>query len=211
MSGILFQKNILKEIIKDEKRKDEFGANKINKKHKIKHKNRVQIRTKILKKILILIIYYLFIIIFSNNEPLLIKSANITLLIKGIGEKNIISGEFNKSKYPNEIFINGKKQPSIKSSYQFNQTNNIIELFWNHNNIECSYMFKECYDLNEIDLSNFNSSNCKYMYGMFERCLSLTSINLANFDTSHAIEINSMFDHCTSLKSLNLSNFNTSQ
>ena len=57
-------------------------------------------------------IYYLFIKIFYKSEPLLIKSANITLVINEIGEKNILSDEF-KGIYPNEIYINGINQSSI--------------------------------------------------------------------------------------------------
>ena len=210
MSGKIKEKNILKEEIKDVNKNDELKDNKLNKKYNIKLKKIFQTRNNILKKILFIMIYYLFIKIFYKSEPLLIKSANITLVINGIGEKNIFSHECNGT-YPNEIYINDINQTSITYKYIFNQTNNIIELLWNHNNIDCGYMFKGCSGLNEIDLSNFNSSNCLYMYGIFERCSSLTSLNLSNFDTSHVEIMNSMFDNCTSLKSLNLSSFDTSQ
>ena len=72
-------------------------------------------------------------------------------------------------------------------------------------------MFMECYDINEIDLSKFDSRNVKNMYSMFNRCTSLTSVNLANLDTSAVTHIGGMFFNCCNLESLYLSSFNTSK
>ena len=72
-------------------------------------------------------------------------------------------------------------------------------------------MFCGCSDITEIDLSNFNTSNVKYMISMFNGCSSLTSINLSNFYTSKVTWMHYMFYGCSSLTSLNLSNFITSK
>ena len=72
-------------------------------------------------------------------------------------------------------------------------------------------MFFYCFNIIEIDLSEFNSSQVTTMYDMFAFCISLTSINLSNLDTSKATNMNSMFSFCSSLASLDLSNFDTSK
>ena len=69
-------------------------------------------------------------------------------------------------------------------------------------------MFRNCYSLESIDLSNLNTSNVQTMVGMFENCGKLTSLNLSNFDTRKIRYMNSVFNNCTSLSSL-IINFNT--
>ena len=72
------------------------------------------------------------------------------------------------------------------------------------------FMFSECENVTEIDLSNFNSTRANGIYKMFYNCISLTSINFKNFDTSKVTNMQEMFKNCRNLKSLDLSNFNTS-
>ena len=62
----------------------------------------------------------------------------------------------------------------------------------------------------EIDFSNFDTSNVTIMQSMFESCSLLTSLNLSTFDTSKVTNMRYMFRICSSLTSLDLSNFNTS-
>ena len=140
-------------------------------------------------------------------------SSKITLKIEGNGTKNVFSSsEYYKAiYYPDEVYINGNKENMVNPRYYLNQSNNIVELIWNRNINNCGDMFYYCYDITEIDLSNFNSSQVTYMSSMFHRCSSLTSINFTNFNTSKVIEMWSMFYNCSSLTSLNLSSFDTSQ
>ena len=72
-----------------------------------------------------------------------------------------------------------------------------------------SYMFYGCGTLESLDLSNFNTSNVKDIFGMFQGCNNLISLNLSNFDTSNVINMRNMFDDCKALSELDLSNFNT--
>ena len=72
-------------------------------------------------------------------------------------------------------------------------------------------MFRECSDITEIDLSNFDTSNVENMQLMFYGCSSLTSLNLSNFNTSRVTWMDAMFYGCSSLTSLNLSSFDISQ
>ncbi len=70
-------------------------------------------------------------------------------------------------------------------------------------------MFRDCIKLTEVDLSELNTDNVKYMHYMFDGCRSLTTINLSNLRTGNVCAMGSMFQACSSLKSLDLSNFDT--
>jgi len=65
-------------------------------------------------------------------------------------------------------------------------------------------MFDNFHNVLNIDLSNFISSNVKYMYRMFYGCMYLTSLNLDNFDTSSVTNMGFTFHYCRSLRNLNL-------
>ena len=82
------------------------------------------------------------------------------------------------------------------------QTEKIIETKTNN-------IFDECSSLTNIDLSNFNTNNVKYMNGMFFWCSSLKNINLSNFNTNIVKDMSRMFSKCSSLSNINLSNFNS--
>ena len=134
-----------------------------------------------------LIVLDLFIKVLPSNKLYLLENnlSKIILKINGIGIKKVFSNnnQFKSNYYPNEVYINGKKQDSINYSYNLTQANNIIELIWNNEINNCQYMFEGCSDINEIDLSNFDSSKVISMYQMFSGCSLLTSLNLNNFDT----------------------------
>ena len=70
----------------------------------------------------------------------------------------------------------------------------------------CYNMFYNC-KAQEIDVSEFNTSNVTNMNGMFSYCSSLTSLDLSSFDTSKITNMSYLFDSCTRLKNLNISNF----
>ena len=169
------------------------------------------IKINFIKIIKYIILLNLFNNIILNNKISLIKykSYNITLKIKGIGTKKIFSQ--NTEYYPDEVYINGYKTNAVTYSYYLSETDNAIGLIWYDLISNCEYMFFECTDITEIDLSNFNTSNVKYMISMFNGCSSLTSINLSNFYTSKVTWMHYMFYGCSSLTSLNLSNFITSK
>jgi len=117
------------------------------------------------------------------------------------------------SKCPDEIYINEHK-------YNFDSTNcktvtleeerNTIKLIWSQKVTTCDNMFFGCSTIDEIDLSNFDTSSVNSMVTMFRICHSLTSINLSNkFTTKNVQNTKSMFYNCTSLSSIDLSNFIT--
>ena len=78
------------------------------------------------------------------------------------------------------------------------------------NVINMKEMFDGCSSLKYLDLSGFDTSNVMFMSFMFSGCSSLTYLNLTGFDTSKVLDMISMFSGCSSLTKLDLSSFNTS-
>ena len=140
---------------------------------------------------------------------------NITLKIKGKGSSNIYGNQsghtYGSNNYAKKIKINGIEQ-SVKNNYDFEEEINIVELFWDNNNINtCKNMFRGNVKLIEIDLNNFDMTHVTSMWCMFKDCTSLTSLDLTKLDTSNVREMNAFLGDCHSLTSINLSNFDTSQ
>ena len=177
----------------------------------------------------------------KENNKIFSEYSKISLKIKGEGENSILGNNleynFRGIIYLNQVFINGDKQNTTYYKYFFNKSDNLVELIWDDNIKSFYYMFYECKNITEInlsnfdasqitnmgrifsfcssstsiDLSNFNTSKVQYMNGMFSGCSSLTSLDLSNFDTSQVENISGMFSSCLSLTSIDLSNFNTSK
>ena len=74
---------------------------------------------------------------------------------------------------------------------------------------DCSYMFNECGNIIELDLSSFDTKNVTNMSYMFNGCNNLYNINLSSFNTIFVRDMNHMFAGCRNLNMLNLSSFNT--
>ena len=170
----------------------------------------------VFRKEIIIYIIIKFLLKYSSsiniNKINILGSSKITLKINKTGNIKIYNY---LTSNPSEAYITNEEGRflinSIQREYDFNRYNNTIELIWNNNFGEsCFEMFKECPDISEIDLSEFNSSGIKNMEDMFFNCSSLTSINLNGLDTSRVETMNQMFQGCSNLNSLDLSNFDTS-
>ena len=74
----------------------------------------------------------------------------------------------------------------------------------------CANMFLYC-QAEEIDVSEFNTTNVTNMYQMFSGCSSLTNLDVSSFNTSNVTNMNNMFEECEALTSLDVSGFNTSK
>ncbi len=70
-------------------------------------------------------------------------------------------------------------------------------------------MFMNCFSLKKLDLKSFDTQNVMDMSGMFAACYDLTELNLASFDTENVTNMGGMFRGCESLEKLDLSTFNT--
>ena len=156
------------------------------------------------------------------KQEIFYKFSYITLKINLTGIYNIYhdgsnyytTSTCNSNKYvqkPDEIYINEINQSTIKSSYNFTESENYIKLVWKKNIKTTKCLFYRCSKINEINFTNFDLSEVTDMSYMFESCSSLISIDLSNFDASQVTNMAYIFHTCSSLISLDLSNFNSSQ
>ena len=99
-------------------------------------------------------------------------------------------------------------------SYMFyncrNLTNLDLSCFNTSKVTNMAYMFSGCSNLTSLNLTGFDTSNVTGMSCMFSRCGSLTSLDVGGFDTSNVMQMSCMFNNCSGLTSLNLSSFDTS-
>ena len=70
-------------------------------------------------------------------------------------------------------------------------------------------MFSYLKNLTQLDLSNFNTSNVTNMWAMFWGSEKIENLDLSNFDTSKVTTMDRMFSNMKNLTSLNISGFNT--
>ena len=217
---IFVQKN--KSIKTFNSKKKKKIPNKIIRKNMLKHKENIQIKNKAKFNNNIIKIILNFLIMTNSIKTLSTTSlcmsshfSKIYLKVNGTGIKNILGYteefKFDPNFFPNEIHINGERQDNITYFYNFNQTDNFVELIWNNSVTNCRNMFRRCTDIYEFNFSEFETSQVTDMWCMFYWCTSLTSLNVSNFDTSKVLRMAGMFQGCKSLLSLNLSNFVTSQ
>ena len=71
-------------------------------------------------------------------------------------------------------------------------------------------MFYNCINLQELDLSTFDTSSTTSMSNMFAGCTALETLDLSTFNTEKVTNMQQMFYDCENLKYINLSGFNTS-
>ena len=96
-------------------------------------------------------------------------------------------------------FINASNLTQI-TDLQYLNTSNVTDM---------SYMFYDCSNLKNLDVSHFDTGNVTNMHLMFNGCSSLTSLDVSHFDTGNVTDMGHMFYDCNSLTSLDVSNFDT--
>lgn len=70
-------------------------------------------------------------------------------------------------------------------------------------------MFGRCYELQSLDLTNFNTSSVTNMGAMFYGCNSLTHLNISSFNTENVTDMEVLFYDCKLLNEIDVSSFNT--
>ena len=78
-------------------------------------------------------------------------------------------------------------------------------------NKDSRYTFRGFTKTEDIDISNFDSSEVEDMAYFFYKMNSLKSLDLSSFNTSKTTDMTGMFAYVNSLKKLELTNFNTSK
>lgn len=72
-----------------------------------------------------------------------------------------------------------------------------------------AHWFESKEELESVDLSNLDTSECVTMSAMFSVCSNLKSIDVSGFDTSNVTDMSRMFASCDNLTELDVSGFNT--
>ncbi len=76
--------------------------------------------------------------------------------------------------------------------------------------VSMKYMFEDCKNLKELDVSGFNTSKVTSMDSMFAGCGSLNKLDVGGFDTKPVESFSAMFYGCSSLSDIDVSHFDTS-
>ena len=87
--------------------------------------------------------------------------------------------------------------------------NYTINIKFNINLTDCSFLFAGCKYITSINFISFNTNYIKSMQFMFHRCTMLKSVNLLSLDTKYVTNMGDMFSFCENLEYLDLSSFNT--
>ena len=112
--------------------------------------------------------------------------------------------ELNKTNV--ELFINDKKYEFSKCFKPERNGINIIKLKFKTKMKDCSCMFYDCTNIEDIDFSNFNTEEVENMNSMFSGC-ELREINLSSFNTEKLISMERIFSHCFWLELVDISSF----
>ena len=85
----------------------------------------------------------------------------------------------------------------------------LIKIIFRKKLYDCSFLFNNCVNIVEVDLSNFDCSQVTSCESMFDNCQSLNKINLGKLDFGLSKNFKSMFKECKNLGNIDVSNFNT--
>ena len=108
-----------------------------------------------------------------------------------------------------ELYINKKRYKYQKFFIPEQLGIYEILLKFNIRLMDCSFMFYDCKNIIDIDLSSFNTKNANDMRSMFAHCSKITNLNLSSFNTENVTNMSCMFSYCSDLININLSSFNT--
>ena len=154
----------------------------------------------------------------SNSYIIKIKinsSGLQRIFFKGAdNEEDINRCTENPYAHPDNIIINGERIDNSSEVYStglfdFTGTDNNIEISWNEPLYSFQCLFYTCSEINEIDLTEYDTTDIRSMKAMFLQCSSLTSVKFGKHQTNNVEDLSSMFDKCSALEFLDISHFNT--
>lgn len=113
-----------------------------------------------------------------------------------------------------KCYTAAKKYKLADASFLFDGWSNLEELdmspFDTRGCTSFERTFRHCERLKRLSLNNIETGSANTMREMFAFCHSLETLDLSNFNTSNVGSMWGMFVECSSLKSLDLRSFNTS-
>ena len=163
-----------------------------------------------------LIIFLLLIIpIFANNIFHTLRKLNggtvieMNMAFTGLGEQNIFVNCLPRGN-PSLVFINSILQDLNNGVYNIQTiSNNNVTLIWDITLTNCSYMFYQLTNIEEIKFIKFDTTSVVDMRSMFMHCESLKVLNISIFNTKNVLTFEKMFSFCYILPIIDVSNFNT--
>ena len=218
-NNLSFEQKKIEQKDEEEKKKTIDYQDKEEKKIKVFHlpfkfKNEINIKLKIEKFDIKKDIYFLdntYNKFHYHDHPKELNESNTILYINGM-----------KNKYKKfllaekEGIYNIKLQFNINiqdCSFMFYNCENIIDInlssFDTRDVTDMSYMFYGCKKITNLDLSSFDTKNVTNMKSMFEGCKKITQLDLTPFDTKNVTKMSCIFSACMNLTSLDLSSFDT--
>jgi surface protein len=157
-------------------------------------------------------IEYIIECIIPKNEITLditIDKQDLNKNIYFISEENNDLKQINDYDKKIETFINGESIGS-KKYFEFKEAKKYsVKIKFNFIIEDCSYMFRDCKNIEKIDLHSFNTENINNMEGMFFNCENMKQFDSSFFDTKNVTNMGYLFKNCKNLKSLDLSSFST--
>ena len=124
------------------------------------------------------------------------------------------SKEFKEEEKSKDCKKAQKIEYNLETGYDYflnfkNEGIHTIKIIFRKKLYDCSFLFNNCKEIIEIDLSNLSCSQVTSCESMFDGCISLKKLNLGNLDFSLCKNFKRMFNACENLENLDVSNFNT--
>ena len=157
--------------------------------------------------------FYIYICFLFYISEIKSQEKTITISLKANNERDkeyqIINPNF--ISYIKEVYINNEIMEAISPKINSPlSTNNTIKMIFNSTNINCSEMFKDCEDIESINLLDYDMSSISVFNQMFEGCRSLKSIDLSFLKNAKVKNMKNMFSGCSELTSLDWSHLDLS-
>ena len=122
---------------------------------------------------------------------------NIYFLDNKYKDKDLIYSSHDNLKELNELntelYINEKKEKFKKYFIPIEEGIYNINIKFNINLTDCSYMFSGCGNIININFISFNTNNVENMKYMFYGCKNLKYLNLFSFNAKNVIDMSHMF------------------
>ena len=124
------------------------------------------------------------------------------------------SKEFKEEEKSKDCKKAQKIEYNLETGYDYflkfkNEGIHTIKIIFRKKLYDCSFLFSNCKEIIEIDLSNLDCSQITSCESMFDGCISLKKLNLGKLDFSLSKNFKKMFNACENLENLDVSNFNT--
>ena len=165
-----------------------------NRKDDVIKNNEILLRVKVKSKDINKTIFFL------TDKISLEKSSDYILYLED-SHKNLLKNSIKEIKNNSVAYINGKK--SLALNYFIPKKIGIypIKIIFHKKMKYCCFMFACCYNIIEIDLSNFDTSDIVNMSGMFYGCKLLKHISgISCWNISNVIDMSYMFFYCESIQ-----------